>query len=254
MPITLIDELGDRAHGCARGAPVVTAHTLRTLSVVKATNAEKAKHAANLHLSDAGRVAKTREAAIPLAVRYNLSKAGITHERATRKSERDALAKRAMAPFGADIMDPEIRAALKALPHGEKVMLASKDPRILAAVDSAPELVTGIAPTIVTQLIDLHLLNNHAADFERAQKKDAIVDEAFDVADAALNAAEHALYGAGGFQHTKEFKDWLHDAAKPNSKHLEAEAAGAAAPGMPAWSVMESFDIAMSDALAGLPK
>lgn len=254
MPVTLIDELRGRARDGARAASMVTAHALRALNVADATNAEKAKHAANPHLSDTGKVAKIRESAAQLAVRFALSKAGIAHERAARKSERDVLVKAAMSPFGADVMGPEIRAALKTLPHGEKVVLASKDPRILAAIAAAPEIVTGIAPETVTQLTDLHLLTNHAADFERAQEKDAIVDEAFNVADSALRVAQDALYQAGGFPHSKAFEDWLHEVAKPNPKHLEAEAAGTAAPGMPAWTVGESIDIDMSSALAGLPK
>jgi|HubBroStandDraft_4_1064222.scaffolds.fasta_scaffold04499_5 hypothetical protein len=254
MPVTLIDELRGRARNGARAASMVTAHALRALNVADATNAEKAKHAANQHLSDTGRVAKTREAAVQLAVRFALSKAGFAHERATRKSERDALVKTALSPFVSDALASEIRSALKTLPHGEVCVLAAKDPRVLAAIAAAPQIVTGIAPEVLTQLTDSYLVTNHAADFERAQEKDAIVDEAFVVAESAIRVAEFALYQAGGFPHTKAFEDWLHEVAKPNPKHLEAEAAGAAAPGMPAWTVSESLDIDMSSSLAGLPK
>jgi hypothetical protein len=252
--MSVFNELRMRARNGTMVAPMVTAHGIRAINVAESINAAKATHEKNSHLSAAGRVAKIREDAIKVALRLNLSRAGIAHERATRKSERDALVKAALSPFASDALQSEIRAALKALPHGEVCVLAAKDPRVLAAIAAAPQIVTGIAPEVQTQLTDAYLKNNHAADFERAKERDKIADEAFAVATAALTVAENALFQAGGFDHGKQFEDWRYEVGKPTAAHLEAEAAGRAAPGLPAFSMSESLDVGMDTALAGLPK
>jgi hypothetical protein len=254
MSAPVIKELRSRASVGTRVAPMVTAHGIRALNVTDSINAIKATHASNSHLSDAGRVAKTREDAGKLVLRLNLSRAGIAHERATRKSERGALVKAALSPFASDALQIEIRAAIKTLPQGEKVMLASKDARILAAISAAPEIVTGIPHDVQRHITDAYLENNHAADFERARERDKVADEAFAVADAALRVAEDALYQAGGFAHGKQLEDWRFEVGKPTAAQLEAEAAGRAAPGVPAFSTSESLDVGMDTALAGLPK
>jgi hypothetical protein len=254
MTAPVIKELRTRSSAGTRVAPMVTAHGVRALNVADSINAIKATHASNSHLSDAGRAAKTREDAGKLALRLNLSRAGIEHERATRKSERDALVKTTLSPFASDALQSEIRAALKALPHGEVCVLAAKDPRVLAAIAAAPQIVTGIRPEVLAQLTDAYLENNHAVDFERAKKRDEVADEAFAVASAALTVAENALYQAAGFPHTKAFEDWRYEVAKPTAAQLEAEAAGRAAPGLPAFSTSESLDVGMDTALAGMPK
>ena len=233
---------------------MVTAHGLRALNVADAVNAAKAKHAANPRLSETGRAENIREDAAKLALRLNLSKAGIAHERANRKTERDALAKTVLSPFANDALASEIRGAIKALPLGEKVTLASKDPRVLAAISAAPEIVTGVPHDAQVHITNAYLNTNHAAEFERATKNDADADEAFVVAAAALTVAEQTLYEAGGFAHGKQFEDWRYEVGKPTAAQLEAEAAGRAAPGVPAFSTTDSIDVGMDTALAGLPK
>lgn len=251
---TLIDNIRDRARGGGRVAPMVTAHALRALNVADQVNATKAKHAANPRLSASGKAEQTREDAAKFALRLNLSKAGIAHEKANRKTERDALVKAVLSPFVSDALASEIRSALKALPHGEKVLLASKDARVLAAISAAPEIVTGIPHDVQKHIVNAYLGNNHAKDFERATENDKVADEAFAAADAALTVAETALYEAGGFAHSKAFEDWRYEVAKPTAAQIDAEAAGRAAPGTPAFSVGDSIDLLMSDALEGLPK
>ena len=248
--MTIVAELHSRALRNVLAAPATTAHALRLLSVSTITRVEQQRNASNKHLSAEGQAARTREAMAKVALRYSLSKVGIERERASRKSERDALERRAFDPYRADTMGAEIRAALKGLPHGEKIRLAAEDPRILAALIVAPPIVHGVAPEALGHLVQGYLEKNHAADLKRLAAK----DEALAAADASLHVATDTLYQAGGFPHARAFGDWLAATATPTAQALEAEAAGRAAPGQPVWSMMESMDVTMTDALHGLPK
>lgn len=249
-----IETLRFRASGGTRVAPAVTAHGLRALNVADTINVAKAKHSANPHLNESGKAAKIREDAAKVVLRLNLSRAGIARELANRKTERDALAKAVLSPFAGDALASEIRGAIKSLPLGEKVTLASKDPRVLAAISAAPEIVTGVPHDVQVHITNAYLNNNHAAEFERANKNDTDADEAFAVAAAALTVAEQTLYQAAGFQHNKAFEDWRYEVAKPTAAQLEAEAAGRAAPGTPSYSIGELMDVGMDSYLEGLPK
>jgi hypothetical protein len=114
-----------------------------------------------------------------------LSEAGIKRNRAAQKSERTALEQKAFEPYRSDAMGAEIRAALKALPHGEKIKLAADDPRILAALVTAPPIVHGVTPDAITHLVQRHLETNHATEIKKLDAK----DEALNVADASLRVA-----------------------------------------------------------------
>jgi hypothetical protein len=245
-----IQNLRERALRQVNYAPATTVQSLRLLTVAEAVRAEHTKNAADKHLSQTGQTAKTRAAIVKLAQRVALSEKGIERERAARKSDRDATEQKVFEKYHADAMGPEIRAALKPMMHGEKIKLAAEDPRILAALVVAPSVVHGIAPDALAHLIQRHLEQHHPADLKRLDAK----DEAIVVADSALRVTREILHKAGGFEHQKVLDDWIVEHGTPSELTLQAEAAGRAGHGQPAWSMTESFDVAGTDVLTGLPK
>jgi hypothetical protein len=69
-----------------------------------------------------------------------------------------------------------------------------------------------------------------------------------------VQLARDTMAKAGGFEQAKEFTDWLAEHGTPSTSDLQAEAAGRAAPGHRKWTMMESIDVAMTDALEGMPQ
>jgi hypothetical protein len=249
-PMPAAKELRDRALRYVLAAPAATAHTLRALSVVESVHTERTKNSRDPHLSDAGRLAKTRAALPPLARRYALSTAGVEREKAALKSDRAALEKKAFEKFSNDGLGSEIRAALKALPHGEKLKLAAEDPRILAALASAPPIVTGVTSDALAHIVQGYLERNHAPTLAKLDAK----GEAIEVAEAALQITRNSLHEAGGFPHAQALNVWLAENATPDALALGAEANGKAPTGHRAWTMDESIQLTNTDALTGLPK
>jgi hypothetical protein len=233
-------------------APRIAANGLRALSVSTSARVAHSKHAGNRHLSPVGIAENTRADLTKLAKRFALSERGVERDRAARKSDRAALEQKAFEQYRADAMGPEIRAALKALPHGAKIKLAAEDPRILGALVVVPPIVHGVVPQALESLVQSHLEKHHAADLKMLEAK----DEAIVTAEASVRVARDTLYQVGGFPHGKALADWLYEHGNPSAADLEHEAAGRAVPGMPKFTAAESRDLTgfMSDVLEGLPK
>ena len=259
MPTTASEDIRTRvlasAKSASRAHKVVTAHALRLLNVANELTADGATHRANRHLSDAGKRAKMMDSADKVSRQFVLSQIGIAHAKAARKPMVDELATKALEPFRGDAMSAEIRAAIKPLTQADKIKLAENDPRILAALVEVPPIVHGMPQATVQALIQGYLEKNHTEEWEKAGDQDKAADEVFACAEAAIQIAQSTLWNNCEFTSSEAFRRWRDDESRyPSAAQMVAETTGKAAPGTPAWSAIESFDLLMDDSLNGLPK
>jgi hypothetical protein len=251
--MSFLEEMMTRAKAVARSAPKPAATALRLCSSMNEAAAAPLKHAADKRFTDLAKRDMTRADLAKLAPKFGLCRAAVARHKAAVPVARADLEKSAFSKFEGDPIAQEIRAHVRSLSHGDAVQLASKDSRVLGAIVSAPEFLTGVSRGAVQHLVDAHLQQNNAKDLAKIEAQ----KEAVDIAEGTLQHATNLFSNVGQFTQpgvfgTAAVDKFLAEHA-PTQADLDAEASGGVAKGSRKWTMMESFDAIMSDHLEGEP-
>jgi hypothetical protein len=248
-----VTDMNARAKAVARLAPKAAATALRLTSLLPEIAAAPAKHAADKRFTDIAKRDLTRSELAKLAPKINLCRAAVARNRDAIPVAGADLEKSAFSKYESDPMAVEIRQVLRTMKHGDIVKLASADPKVLGAIVSAPEFLHGVKRDAVDHLVDKHLATHHPREVAKIEA----MKEAVNVSEGILKTATNLFSDAGSFTQAGVFgtaavDKFLAEHA-PSKADLDAEAAGGVAKGQRKISMVDSFDLIMSDALMGEP-
>lgn len=126
------------------------------IAVAEQALAEAERLARDPNLSDAGRVAEGRRLALSLRPDMARAEGRVADWRGQLSGRRKSLATKVPAELEAEVsaLGAEIRAALRAMPAGDRAKLLSEDRLALASALAAPAWLSGAEPDMLAKLAE----------------------------------------------------------------------------------------------------